>query len=279
MDEYERILRKAIAGLDAPDEGARYAVYERARQTILKQLQAAYPPVPETDIDARIAALYAAAKHIEEEIKGEAGPEPLRRAPVPEPEAMPAARTPRGSISALAVAGGIAAVLVAGFSAYYFVLRTPAPKVAQADPPKQAEPATPAATTAANDSTPFYLRQQRVFYRTTHPVGTVVISRNQRFLYVVLPNQTAIRYAIGVGPGCENIAGLFRVTQKVDAGGAKAPFDLPALYFDAARAVHRTSEPDRVGQATKTGCIQTWDQDIADLYNRVQLEERVVVAN
>src|SRR5262245_43778896 len=114
MDEYERILRKAIAGLDAPDEGARYAVYERARQTILKQLQATYPDVADADIDARIEALYAAAERIEAEIKGET-PAPMPRALLREADA-PAERG-RSGISALALIGGAAAVLVAAFSA------------------------------------------------------------------------------------------------------------------------------------------------------------------
>ena len=110
--------------------------------------------------------------------------------------------------------------------------------------------------------------------------GSIVVSRNQRFLYVVQPNQVAIRYAIGVGPGCENLAGLFHVTDKQKPPATQpGTFELPAVYFDPARAVHRTAEPARIGESTKAGCFQAWDSDIADLFERVQLNDRVIVTN
>jgi lipoprotein-anchoring transpeptidase ErfK/SrfK len=107
-----------------------------------------------------------------------------------------------------------------------------------------------------------------------------VVARSQRFLYVVQPNNVAIRYAIGVGRDCDNVAGLFRVTEKVGGpAAANARFDVPALYFSASQAVHRAADPGRVGQSTVDGCFQAWDRDIADLYNRIQLDDRVIVAN
>jgi lipoprotein-anchoring transpeptidase ErfK/SrfK len=96
----------------------------------------------------------------------------------------------------------------------------------------------------------------------------------------VQPNQVAIRYAIGVGPGCENLAGLFHVTDKQKGPAAQqAAFELPAVYFESSRAVHRTAEPARIGESTKAGCFNAWDSDIADLFERVQLNDRVIVTN
>jgi lipoprotein-anchoring transpeptidase ErfK/SrfK len=308
MNDYERILRHAIAELGESDESARYGVYERARTTVLKQLRAFDPPKTDEEIDQHLAALHAAVQHIESEYAP-----PTARAPVRphliEPEAIPLEPPQRGRMS-LAIVAVAAAILVAAAGAYLFATYRPAEKpIAQNEPragapaPAAAEntpataksepsaTATPArrgpgpavATPAASDPqhASFILRRQRVFYRTTYPVGSVIVSRAQHFLYVVQPNQVAIRYAIGVGPSCENVAGLFHVTEKQDASadGRQAAFEPPAFYFDIARAVHRTVEPASVGESAKGGCFQVWDTDIADLYQRVQLNDRVIVVN
>jgi lipoprotein-anchoring transpeptidase ErfK/SrfK len=131
-----------------------------------------------------------------------------------------------------------------------------------------------------------------VFYRSTHPPGTIAVSTSQKFLYVVQPNQVAIRYAIGVGPACDKVAGLFRITEKVprpaESATARAPraaaqpdqsFDPPALYFDRGRAVHEAADAKAVGQTVRTGCFQSWDEDMADLFERISLNDRIVVAN
>ena len=141
---------------------------------------------------------------------------------------------------------------------------------------------------------PYVLRKQLVFYRTTHPAGTIVISLNQRFLHVVQPNQVAIRYAIGVGPECVRLAGLFQVTDKVrqgESGGAplgpssgrvvsvQQRYGPMAVFFGEHHAVHGTKEPSRIGLPATYGCLHQWDNDIADLYERIALNQRVVVAN
>ena len=42
-------------------------------------------------------------------------------------------------------------------------------------------------------------RKQAVFYRTTEPPGTIIISTAERHLYLIQPGGRAIRYGIGVG--------------------------------------------------------------------------------
>jgi lipoprotein-anchoring transpeptidase ErfK/SrfK len=295
MNEYERILRKAVAELGDSDRASRYVVYERARATVLKQVRALYPPKTEQEIEEYIAALHAAVENIEAEFAEAAAPPPPVR-PAPSPEMLPpATEAPRGRPMGLAAIGIAAAVIVAAAGAYFFVTREPAPKTARIDPPApkaapaakaaptsaQAAPSTTAAAPSADPQhASFVLRRQRVYYRTTHPVGSIVVSRNQRFLYVVQANQVAIRYAIGVGPGCETLAGLFHVTDKQKGPAAQqAAFELPAVYFESSRAVHRTAEPGRIGESTKAGCFNAWDSDIADLFERVQLNDRVIVTN
>lgn len=288
MADYYDILRKAVDGLEENDAQARLVLYERARQTVLTR----QPLLPQDEVELHLAGVGEAARRIEAQFADDltfrpaAHAQPVaREAPPVEAGAMPVRRI------ALVAVGVLGAIFVAGLSAYYLVGRdsrppqasrteraAPAPAPARREQAKREAEVTP-------DQASYVLRQQRVYYRTTHPVGSIVVSRNQRFLYVVQPNNVAIRYAIGVGRECENVAGLFRVTEKVGGAAptapaeAKARFDVPALYFSAGQAVHRAADPARVGQSSSDGCFQAWDRDIADLYNRIQLDDRVIVAN
>src|SRR5262245_48514776 len=56
--------------------------------------------------------------------------------------------------------------------------------------------------------------RQLVYYRTNQPVGTLVVDKNQTFLYVVRPNVSALRYNIGVGPECTTLSGMYHVVRK-----------------------------------------------------------------
>lgn len=198
-------------------------------------------------------------------------------------------------VKAAALGGALAMVLLALGYAYLAPQRQspvaspsspPRPPSKQAVLPVTDAPSPDLATEAS--SAPYVLRRQRVYYRSTHPVGTIIISRSQRFLYVVQPSQVAIRYAIGVGPECENVAGLFLISAKVDHPGTResgpslvsaGSIGPRALYFDQKRAVHGTSEPNSVGRSASFGCFHSWDSDIIELYQRVSLKERVVIAN
>ena len=297
MADYYDVLRKAVEGLERNDAAARRALYERARQTVLTR----QPLLPQDEMDRHLDGVNAAARRIEAEFADEVirlAPDAAPRAVRPQSAAPePLAPAPPVRRVGLVAAGVLGALLVAGLAAHFVARDRPsAPKATRVEqvtqapaPPKREspkrEPAKQAEVTA--DQASYVLRQQRVYYRTTHPVGSIVVARNQRFLYVVQPNNVAIRYAIGVGRECENVAGLFRVTQKVGPASAapssaaetKARFDAPALYFSAKEAVHRTADPGRVGQSVIDGCFQAWDRDIADLYNRIQLDDRVIVAN
>jgi len=284
--DYYSALRKAAAGPGLFDEAARHAFYQRARRALENDLRNADPPLRETDIEAELNALHAAVARIEVELAGERRPRPVR----PAVTVLPVPAADRKALRGLgvALAGALALIVMAGLGAYSVSRERARPALAG-----EGERVAVRTTGAPGSAqAPYILRQQRVYYRTTHPAGTVVVSRNQRFLYIVQANQVAIRYAIGVGPDCETISGLFRITGKVnepDQGGAQAPeagrarpgaaFGVPALYFGDVHAVHRASEPGRIGQAARSGCFQAWSQDIADLYERVVLDERVVIAN
>jgi len=317
MADYYPLIRKAIDRLDRPSEAARYSVYERARQALVRQLRDA--GVVDAKLDEHLKALDRAVAQIEREFADRRA-EPTRvpravgdeRPPVrdrdetlmaglqDEPQVTPEiapAPPPVASLRRWGVALGISvlAVFIAAALSFYYFQPRQRPAAADRPAPAPARPAaTPTAVASADDAAPpsYILRRQRVFYRTTHPPGTIAVSTSQKFLYVVQPNQVAIRYAIGVGPACDKVAGLFHITEKVprpvDSATARAPraatqpdqsFDPPALYFDRGRAVHEAADAKAVGHSVRTGCFQSWDEDIADLFERISVNDRVVVSN
>ncbi|MBM3608381.1 MAG: hypothetical protein FJX29_08000, partial [Alphaproteobacteria bacterium] len=68
MADYYPLLSRAVSGLANSNEGARRAIYERARKALLGQLQAIQPPVPQGDIDRESQALDQAIARLEAEI-------------------------------------------------------------------------------------------------------------------------------------------------------------------------------------------------------------------
>jgi lipoprotein-anchoring transpeptidase ErfK/SrfK len=309
MTDYYPLLRKAIDRLDRPSESARYNVYERGRQALVRQLRGS--GILDEKLDGHLEALDRAVAQIEREFAN-LRTEPTRSASIvgkvpaqrvggepEEPQRPSDAGHEPGAASSLhrwGVAIGAVFLLVvvaAGFSFYHF---KPSSRSSADGPPSVPVRRTAGQTAVASAQEavqPSYiLRRQRVFYRTTHPPGTITVSQSQRFLYVVQPNQVAIRYAIGIGSECEKLAGLFRITEKVprpaESLTARAPsaallpeahFNPPALYFDRGRAVHEANDPNVVGHNAPAGCFQSWEQDIADLFDHISVNDRVVVAN
>jgi len=321
MADYYPLLSKAIGRLDRPSEAARYNVYERARQALVRQLRGS--GIADEKLDEHLEALDHAVVQIEREFantrteptrilravrQDETAPQnrdalrptlnldqPQQTSQAP-PEPPSAYSLRRWGVAIAAVF--LAVVAAAGVSFYHF---NPGSRPAAADRPAERQspaPARPASGPTAVGSAdeavqPSYiLRRQRVFYRTTHPPGTIAVSLAQKFLYLVQPNQVAIRYTIGIGSECDKVAGLFHVTEKVprpaESATARAPaaavlpdqhFNPPALYFDTGRAVHEAANPKDVGQTVRSGCFQSWEQDIADLFDRISVNDRVVVAN
>ena len=154
---------------------------------------------------------------------------------------------------------------------------------------------------------PQYLRQQ-VSYPdgAQYEAGTVVVDTPNRFLYVVEPGGTAMRYGIGVGRQGFSWAGDAQIQAKrewpkwfppaemIDRKpdlepfrhgmdpGLTNPLGARALYLyqngkDTLFRLHGTPEWWTVGTAASSGCIRLMNQDIIDLYNRVPMNARVVV--
>ena len=56
--------------------------------------------------------------------------------------------------------------------------------------------------------------KQEVFFRTSEAPGTIIIDTSQRFLYLVQPNNRALRYGIGVGRQGFQWSGLQKISRK-----------------------------------------------------------------
>ncbi len=148
---------------------------------------------------------------------------------------------------------------------------------------------------------PFFFRRQPVFYRTTHPIGSIIIDKQQHFLYLIQPNQVAIRYGIGVGKSCANVAGLHKVAAKKEwpewqpsadmverklapagamKGGPGNPLGARIVVLDdGGLSIHGTNAPKTIGSHIDAGCIRLVNDDVTDLYNRVAAGARVVFSD
>jgi lipoprotein-anchoring transpeptidase ErfK/SrfK len=177
-------------------------------------------------------------------------------------------------------------------------IRVPRPRrgAVAAIPPSYAfEPETDGLGIAVD---PAY-RRQLVAYRGRHQPGTVVIDTPNRFLYLVQPGGTAIRYGIGVGRPGFTWAGTKTVSMKREwpdwrppaemlrrrpdlprymEGGPDNPLGARALYLGSSLyRIHGTNEPHTIGRSVSSGCIRMLNEDVVDLYARVRVGTRVVV--
>jgi lipoprotein-anchoring transpeptidase ErfK/SrfK len=190
-----------------------------------------------------------------------------------------------------------------GVAAFIFALSLAGPAAAQLYNP---EPKTTMADvdpgvdhTARDVDLPPELRRQSVFYRTEYPPGTIIVNTNDRFLYLIVGNNVALRYGIGVGRDGFQWGGIHKITRKAEwpdwtpppemiqrqpylprwmAGGPGNPLGARALYIGTTvYRIHGTNAPETIGQAVSSGCFRLVNDDIIDLYGRVPVGTKVVV--
>ena len=146
---------------------------------------------------------------------------------------------------------------------------------------------------------PEQFKRQLVTFPSNEPAGTLVIDTANTFLYLVLGNGQAMRYGIGVGREGFTWAGAERVSRMAEwpdwhppaemierqpylprfmAGGEGNPLGARALYLGKTLyRIHGTNQPSTIGKYVSSGCIRLTNDDIQDLYSRVQVGTRVVV--
>lgn len=138
-----------------------------------------------------------------------------------------------------------------------------------------------------------------VFYRTHEQPGTLVVDTSERMLYLVMRDNLAMRYGIGVGRDGFRWKGQLKVTRKAEwpdwippaemidrqpylprfmAGGPGNPMGARALYLGGTvYRIHGTNQPHTIGEAVSSGCFRLVNHDVIDLYERVPVGTRVVV--
>ena len=143
------------------------------------------------------------------------------------------------------------------------------------------------------------LQRQVVNYPTREAPGTVIIDTPHTVLYFVLGNGQAIRYGIGVGRQGFTWAGVKQVARKAEwpdwyppsemiarqpylprmvAGGPGNPLGARAMYLGGSEyRIHGTNDPTTIGKHVSSGCIRLTNEDVEDLYSRVQVGAKVIV--
>ena len=143
------------------------------------------------------------------------------------------------------------------------------------------------------------LQRQVVNYTSNEAPGTIIIDTPNTFLYFVLGNGKAIRYGIGVGRQGFTWAGVKQIERKAEwpdwippqemierqpylprfvAGGPGNPLGARAMYLGGTvYRIHGTNDPTTIGKHVSSGCIRLTNDDVTDLYNRVQVGAKVIV--
>jgi len=150
-----------------------------------------------------------------------------------------------------------------------------------------------------NASLPEEFQKQLVLYRSLQPPGTIIIDTQERHLYLIQDETHALRYGIGVGRDGFTWQGLLQISRKAEwpdwhpppemierqpylprfmAGGPGNPLGARAMYLgNTVYRIHGTNAPETIGQAVSSGCFRLVNDDVIDLYGRVQVGTHVIV--
>jgi lipoprotein-anchoring transpeptidase ErfK/SrfK len=299
---YYSIMSKATQGKDA---AARLSLYDEAR-ALVARLKVG-PGRTEDDIAAQADALESAISQIEDEVaasyRAEADSERLDRI---------LSGGPNWAWIGASILAVIAIVGLTASAYWYFASRAertasesagtplrPSQK-AKIDPVvEDLKPGVDGGSSA--EILPFSLQRQVTYYRTTVVPGSIVVDRENRFLYLIQGDNSARRYGIGISQECLRPGSLFRVTSKMEwpkwpysendtkstsgpaqvlAGGPGNPLGARALLLDQpGLLIHGTNSPKTIGHLVATGCIRLVNDDVEDLYRRVSLDTKVIFRN
>lgn len=132
--------------------------------------------------------------------------------------------------------------------------------------------------------------------------GTIVVNTATRQLFLIEAEGQARRYGIAVGDAGYAWSGRAKVERKAPwpawhptasmraasplparvVPGAHNPLGARALYLsengrDTLYRIHGTSEPWTIGTRASSGCIRMFNEDVIDLYDRVNIGATVIV--
>jgi len=146
---------------------------------------------------------------------------------------------------------------------------------------------------------PARLRRAIVNLDSREAPGTVIIDTGNTVLYYVLGGGRAIRYGVGVGREGFTWSGAQTISRKAEwpdwhppaqmiarqpylprfmAGGPGNPLGARAMYLGASEyRIHGTNDPSTIGKFVSSGCIRLTNEDVTDLFSRVDVGTKVVV--
>jgi lipoprotein-anchoring transpeptidase ErfK/SrfK len=141
--------------------------------------------------------------------------------------------------------------------------------------------------------------KQIVDYSGKESPGTIVVDTSNKFLYLVQGNGKAMRYGIGVGRPGFTWLGIKQISAKKEwpdwtppsemlvrrpdlprhmEGGPQNPLGARAMYLGSSLyRIHGSNEPWTIGTNVSSGCIRMRNEDVIDLYGRVNVGTKVVV--
>jgi lipoprotein-anchoring transpeptidase ErfK/SrfK len=141
--------------------------------------------------------------------------------------------------------------------------------------------------------------KQLVEYHGREKAGTIVVDTPNKFLFLVQGNGKALRYGIGVGRPGFAWSGVKQISAKKEwpdwtpppemlvrrpdlprhmEGGPQNPLGARALYLGSSLyRIHGSNEPWTIGTNVSSGCIRMRNEDVIDLYGRVNVGAQVVV--
>ena len=141
--------------------------------------------------------------------------------------------------------------------------------------------------------------KQLVDYHGSEGAGTIVVDTPNKFLFLVQGGGKAMRYGIGVGRPGFTWSGVKQISAKKEwpawtpppemlarrpdlprhmEGGPQNPLGARAMYLGSSLyRIHGSNEPWTIGTNVSSGCIRMRNEDVIDLYGRVNVGAKVVV--
>ena len=148
--------------------------------------------------------------------------------------------------------------------------------------------------------TGYSIAGELVAFAAGDPPGTIIVRTGERRLYLVLSEGRALQYPVGVGRAGRQWVGTSFIDGKhlrpnwappaaikrarpnvpdfIPSGSPANPMGAAALTLSGGEyAIHGTNQPGSVGGFVSFGCIRMLNEDILDLYGRVDVGTLVVV--
>jgi lipoprotein-anchoring transpeptidase ErfK/SrfK len=141
--------------------------------------------------------------------------------------------------------------------------------------------------------------KQLVDYHGRESAGTIVVDTPNKFLFLVQGDGKALRYGIGVGRPGFTWSGVKQISAKKEwpawtpppemlarrpdlprymEGGPQNPLGARAMYLGSSLyRIHGSNEPWTIGTNVSSGCIRMRNEDVIDLYGRVNVGAKVIV--